>query len=323
MIGYSNQICQTKYVTWRTQKGVIMTFSIVAIDKQNREVGFAIASCCWNSGTVCRAQPETGAIASQAQGNLSFLRLFFDKLDKKMGLDDVLNHFKEVDEDIETRQVGMITFEGETLAFTGDKCDSWAGHKTGENYSCQGNTLVGPEVIGSMAKTFEETEGSLMNRLCAALQAGDDAGGDARGKQSARLLVLKKDCWPGSDTLVDITIEDNLEPVKEIARILDVRSILVEGYQLLTDFSEASNEDKPRIIEKIEEFIEDKTECRYSDFWTSLGMMHYEMGNVEKAAKAFRKSLEISPKLIKSLKGNAERGLLPKELADLIFENRK
>ncbi|MBU7016063.1 MAG: DUF1028 domain-containing protein [Theionarchaea archaeon] len=299
-----------------------MTFSIAAIDKVNKEVGFAIASCCWDSGRVCSAQTEIGAIASQANGNLSFLHLFFDKLGEKMSLDDILNHFREVDEDIETRQVGMITFEGESLAFTGDKCDSWAGHKTGENYSCQGNTLVGPEVIDSMVKAFERGKDPLMNRLCTALQAGDDAGGDARGKQSARVLVLKKDCWPGSDILVDIIIEDHPEPVKEIARILDVRSILVQGYQLFGDFSKASDEEKPDILEKIEKFMEDKTECRYSDFWTGLGMMYYKMGNMEKAVNAFRKSLEISPPLMKSLKGNAEKGLLPRKLADLIFEGR-
>ncbi|MBU7048067.1 MAG: DUF1028 domain-containing protein, partial [Theionarchaea archaeon] len=168
---------------------------------------------------------------------------------------------------------------------------------------------------------FERGEGPLMNRLCTALQAGDDAGGDARGKQSARVLVLKKDCWPDSDTLVDIIIEDHPEPVKEVARILDIRSILVQGFQLFGDFSIASDEEKPDILERIEKFMEDKTECRYSDFWTGLGMMYYEMGNMEKAVNAFRKSLEISPPLMRSLKGNAERRLLPKELADLIFNS--
>jgi uncharacterized Ntn-hydrolase superfamily protein len=300
-----------------------MTFSIVAVDRENKEVGFAIASCCWNSGAVCRAEPETGAIASQASGNLSFLPLFFDKLKERMSLNDILNHFREVDEDIETRQVGMITLEGEKLAFTGDKCDSWAGHKTGENYSCQGNTLVGMEVIENMVTAFEETKGPLIDKLYAALQAGDDAGGDARGKQSARLQVLKNGRRSGSDVLIDITIEDNPEPIKEIRRILDVRSMLIDGYQLFIEFSNAADEDKPGILEKIEKFLEDKTECRYSDFWTGLGAMYYEIGNMEKAVKTFRKSLEISPALIKSLKGNAEKGLLPKELADLIFENRK
>ena len=162
-----------------------MTFSIVAIDKENKEVGFAIASCCWNTGLVCRAKVEMGAIASQASGNIGFLRMFFDKVEFGRSLEETLEHFKNNDDCFETRQVGMITFKGEMQAITGSDCNEYAGHRTGDDYSIQGNTLVGPEVIEDMVAAFEGTEGQLMDRLYAALRAGDDAGGDARGKQSA------------------------------------------------------------------------------------------------------------------------------------------
>ena len=124
-----------------------MTFSIVAIDKEKKEVGFAIASCCWNAGLVCRAGVEMGAIASQASGNLAFLDMFFDKIGNDRGLEETLEHFRNNDDCFETRQVGMITFKGEVMAVTGTECDEWAGHRTGDEYSIQGNTLVGPEVV--------------------------------------------------------------------------------------------------------------------------------------------------------------------------------
>jgi len=123
-----------------------MTFSIVAIDKQKKELGFAISSCAFNSGLVCQAEAEIGVIASQAYGNLAFLPLFFEKLGEKKTLRSILIDFKKTDTEIEYRQIGMITSEGEKLAFTGKKCSFWCGHKTGEDYSCQGNILVGSKI---------------------------------------------------------------------------------------------------------------------------------------------------------------------------------
>lgn len=199
-----------------------MTYSIVAIDKKEKEVGFAIASCAWNSGFVCQAEKEEGAMASQAQGRTLLLSVFFEQLKENKTVEHIMEHFREIDDGIENRQIGIATYKGETIAFTGENCPYWAGHKTGKDYACQGNILVGPEVIQKMTLAFENTEGSLMERLFAALQAGDNAGGDARGKQSARLLVKKKGARADSDILIDIAIEDHDEPVRELGRILEV-----------------------------------------------------------------------------------------------------
>ena len=221
-----------------------MTFSIVAIDKKNKEVGFAIASCAWNAGLVCRAEPEVGVIASQAQGNIVFLKEFFEQLEKKKSLEEIMHHFKEIDEKIEHRQIGMVTFKGDSFSFTGEKNAYWAGHKTGKDYACQGNILVGSEVIEQMSSAFEKTDGSLTERLYAALKAADEAGGDSRGKQSARLLVKKigarKDI---SDVLIDITIEDHAEPVKEVGRILDVRNNLNRLYAFYGELHKTENKE--------------------------------------------------------------------------------
>jgi len=124
-----------------------MTFSIAAIDKQKKETGFAIASCSWDSGRVGLAEASVGSIVSQARGNMAFRNLFFEKVDHDMSLEQILAYFKEIDEEIESRQVGMITLDGEALSFTGKKCAYWAGHQVGEDFACQGNILVGPEVI--------------------------------------------------------------------------------------------------------------------------------------------------------------------------------
>ncbi len=299
-----------------------MTFSIVAIDKEKKEVGFAIASCCWNSGLVCRAGVEMGAIASQASGNLAFLNMFFDKIEHDRGLEETLEHFKNNDDSFETRQVGMITLAGEALAVTGLDCDEWAGHLTGADFSIQGNTLVGPEVVDNMKLAFENTEGQLMDRLYAALRAGDDAGGDARGKQSARLLVLRKGGgFDGSDNVCDIRFQDHPEPVREMGKILEARALLVKAHGNYEGISIASKEEKLTILEKVWNFLDSEVDdnCRYCDMWTDLGERYYELGNLEKAVQAYKRAMHNYPNLIKSLKLNAKKGKLAEEIAQALF----
>jgi len=299
-----------------------MTFSIVAIDRENKEVGFAIASCCWNAGMVCRAGVEMGAIASQASGNIAFLRMFFDKIENDRDLEEALKHFQNNDDAFETRQVGMITFKGEVLAVTGSDCDEWAGHHTGPDYSIQGNTLVGPEVIENMVEAFENSSGQLMDRLYAALRAGDDAGGDARGKQSAKLLVLKRGGgFDGSDNVIDLTFQDHPEPVREMGRILEARASLVKVHELYNGISIASKEEKQAILEKVKDFLETGVDDdpRYCDLWTGLGDHYYELGLVEEAVEVYKRAMRNSPNLIKSIKLNAEKGKLPEELAQALF----
>ncbi|NHK31934.1 MAG: DUF1028 domain-containing protein [Asgard group archaeon] len=300
---------------------VIMTFSIVAIDKKEKEVGFAIASCAWNSGLCCHAETEKGAIASQAQGNLQLISAFFKQLKENKTAKQIMEHFREIDEGLESRQIGLITFNGETHAFTGKKCGYWAGHKTGEDYSCQGNILVGPEVIDKMTSTFENTKGSLMERLFAALQAGNEAGGDVRGKQSARLLIKKKGGGRAKDdTVIDITIEDNDEPVKEIGRILGVYKNLEILYGFYSKLKEAKEEEKPLILEKASTFIQDKAEARYLDFWTGIGFAYLELGNFEQAIYHLKKTIEISPRIRAAYEKSAEEGKMPEEMVKAILK---
>lgn len=300
-----------------------MTFSIVAIDKKEKEVGFAIASCAWNAGIVCRAETEQGAMASQAQGKLLFLSVFFEQIKEKKSLKQIMTHFREIDEGIESRQIGMITFKGEAFAFTGENCTFWAGHKIGDDYACQGNILVGPEVIEEMASAFEKTNGSLKEKLFAALQAGDNAGGDARGKQSARLLVKKKGggARGASDIVIDLVIEDHEEPVKEIGRILGVHKNLETLYGYYSQLQEAKEkEEKLLILEKADKFIQGKEEARYHDFWLGIGYAYLEFGKIKEAINYFKKALEISPKTIAAYEKSAQEGKLPEEIVKALLE---
>ena len=294
-----------------------MTFSIVAIDKEKNETGFAISSCSWNSGQVGLAKVEIGSIVSQARGNMIFRTKFFKKLGENLSLDKILEHFHEIDDDIEYRQVGMISLDGQVLSFTGKKCAYWAGQKTGEDYACQGNILVGPEVIDNMAEAFTGTKGDLLDRLYAALQAGDDAGGDARGKQSARVYVVSKGGWiPGEDMVIDLTVEDHEEPVKEVGRIIKSGRNFLKTYQLTMEIDNTTGEDKLEATQRLEQYLKGRDDRAYVDAWSTLASAQLALGQTEKAVSTYRKVLEISPNMIELFKRRVKKNELPKEILE-------
>ena len=115
-----------------------MTFSIVEVDKKAREVGFVIASCNWDARRVCMAQAEVGAIASQASGDQTLLRQYFEKLAEVACPEVILEAFKNTDAAMANRQIGMIALDGHPVAFTGDGCMEWAGHRTGDGFGLSG-----------------------------------------------------------------------------------------------------------------------------------------------------------------------------------------
>lgn len=280
-----------------------MTFSIVAIDGERGEVGFAIASCFWNAGQVGFAKMGIGAIVSQAQGNLDFIPEFYDKLEQGWELKEILEHFRAIDEGIENRQVGMIAFEKGALAFTGIKVFS-AFQKAGVDYSCQGNILVGEEVIRSMAETFESSEGPLADRLYAALQAGDDAGGDMRGKISARVYVERDLKNSLTNVTTDFNVEEHAEPVREIGRLLDIRKNLYKGWGLAQAASNAEGKEKQSAVEELESFLKDKKDRLYVDFFETLAECQLALGDRDSAVQTYRDIVKISPGMISTIDEN-------------------
>jgi uncharacterized Ntn-hydrolase superfamily protein len=139
--------------------------------------------------------------------------------------EEALKTLTEADDNRELRQVAFLDARGKAAAFTGKRCNAWAGHKVGENFSCQGNLLTGPEVVDAMTRAFTETKGPLAWRLLSALEEGEKAGGDKRGKQSAGILVVRQGAGPNGfgDRAIDYRVDDHEKPVQELARILALR----------------------------------------------------------------------------------------------------
>jgi uncharacterized Ntn-hydrolase superfamily protein len=200
------------------------TFSIVAFDPDRKEWGVAVASKVIAVGAVVGwARAGSGAVATQALTNVKHGPNGLELLGKGMSAEDVLKELKDSDNNIEVRQLGVVDAKGNAAAYTGKKCNSWAGHKTGKYYTCQGNLLAGEKVLDEMAKAFEDAKGPLALRLMAALDAGDKAGGDKRGKQSAAILVVKDGAGRGGlDRMVDLRVDEHTEPVAELNRILNM-----------------------------------------------------------------------------------------------------
>jgi uncharacterized Ntn-hydrolase superfamily protein len=201
------------------------TFSIVAYDPELREWGVAVASRVLAVGHIVPwAEAEVGAVATQAHTDVRYGSYGLKLLEAGFTAEQTLQVLLEFDEDASQRQVAIIDAAGRIAAFTGGETLEWSGDRRGDNHSVQGNILVGEEVLVAMEGAFLETEGPLARRLVAALSAGDGAGGDSRGKQSAALLVVRErgGYQALSDRLVDISVDDDYDPVAELARIYDM-----------------------------------------------------------------------------------------------------
>jgi uncharacterized Ntn-hydrolase superfamily protein len=204
------------------------TFSIVAADPEAGEVGCAVQSKYFSVGSVVPwARAGVGAVATQAAGVAVYGRRALDELERGTPPAAALAHVLADDEGRETRQLGAVTADGRAAAFTGADCLDWAGHRTGPGYAVQGNILAGEDVVAGMARAFEETAGSpLFERLVAALEAGQAAGGDRRGQQSAAVVVERSgahaESREGVDRVCDLRVEDHPEPIVELRRLVGI-----------------------------------------------------------------------------------------------------
>lgn len=197
------------------------TFSIVGMDSKTGEVGIAVASRVLDVGYIVPwLEAETGGVATQATTNPYFGPRGLEELRDGKSASEVLEIILKEDTMPENRQVGIVDMKGNSAAHTGKGTMDWAGHKTAKYVSVQGNILAGSQVVDSMFAVFQRTEGPLAERLISALEAGEKAGGDRRGKQSAALSVVVKDGgYLGVDNrLVELKVVDNEEPVDELRR---------------------------------------------------------------------------------------------------------
>lgn len=204
----------------------IATFSIVARDPDTGDLGVGVQSKYFSVGSVVpHARAGVGVVATQARGNVLFGPKGLDMLEAGLPPKEVLDKLLEGDVEHEERQVGIIDAQGRAENFTGSKTIPWAGGRTGENYAAQGNLLAGPQVVDAMAAAFETMQGDLATRLVMALAAGQAAGGDVRGRQSASVLVVRSGGgYMGvSDRYVDLHVEDHPAPIRELWRLLNIR----------------------------------------------------------------------------------------------------
>jgi uncharacterized Ntn-hydrolase superfamily protein len=202
-----------------------MTFSIVAFDPASGDLGVAVASRFPCVGAVVPwARAGVGAVATQAWANTSFGPEGLGLMGQGMSAAEAIDAVVEADEGRDDRQVGAVDARGGVATFTGASCIDWAGGRTGDIVAAQGNILVGPDVVDGMVGAYERTDGELSDRVLAALLAGDEAGGDRRGRQSAALLVVRDaGGYEGrNDRYIDLRVDDHPDAPKELARLFAV-----------------------------------------------------------------------------------------------------
>jgi uncharacterized Ntn-hydrolase superfamily protein len=204
------------------------TFSIVALDPANGDLGIAVQSKFLAVGSVVPwARAGVGAVATQAWSNTAYGPEGLRLMGAGWTAPEALNHLLAMDHDTSQRQVLLVDAAGRAAAHTGEKCYHWAGHIVGEGYACAGNILVGEETVRAMSEAFKAARGALPERMVAALAAGQAAGGDRRGQQSAALRVVRTVGGYGArdDHYMDLRVDDHPRPIAELGRILGLHRL--------------------------------------------------------------------------------------------------
>lgn len=210
----------------------VATFSIVGYDPDTGEVGVAVQSRVFSVGNgVIWGEAGVGVVATQAVVDVSYgpqgLALLREGLSAQEVVDEILARDPDPrpeDWTKQGRQFSVMSANGDVATHTGPEASDWAGHVTREHVSAQGNILAGPEVVQDMVTAFENTEGHLSFRLQAALEAGQAAGGDTRGMQSAAMLIVGEDggVWLNNDVVLRLQVDDHEEPIQELRRLVEI-----------------------------------------------------------------------------------------------------
>lgn len=251
-----------------------MTFSIVARSADGQSWGVAVASKFLAVGSaVPAAVAGVGAVATQAEANVAYKGLALSHMDEGATASVALQRLLEEDDGREHRQVGIVDVDGNAASHTGHECLDWAGSVTGDGVAIQGNILTGSEVVEAMKQAWDDSadEPDLARRLLAALQAGDEAGGDRRGRQSAALLVVRDGAGYGGndDVAVDLRVDDHAEPVTELARLLDLNDLYLTA---------STDEEKVTVDDTLATELDDRARrLGHRDFAAWVGTENYEM----------------------------------------------
>ena len=290
-------------------KRPVHTYSIVARDPATGELGVAVQSHWFSVGTaVPWAEAGIGAVATQSFVDPSYGKLGLDLMRAGRSAPDALKGLLAADEGREVRQVAMIDAEGRVAAHTGAKCIIAAGHHVGTSFSVQANLMRNDKVWPAMAKAFESAKGSLAERMLAALEAAEAAGGDIRGKQSAALIVVsgKPTGKPWLDRIYDVRVDDSLAPLPELRRLVKLQT----AYNLMNDGDLAVEKKDDagalKAYASAEALVPDNAEMIY---WHAVALVN--MKRVDEALPLFRKVFGMDPSWRELTLRMPKAGLLP------------
>lgn len=283
--------------TQTSENNEIATFSIVARDSTTGELGVAVASRFFAVGAVVPwAKAGVGAVATQSFANTTFGWRGLELLEKGATPEEVVQILIREDDNPKRRQFGIVSSDGKSATYTGTDCLPWAGGRNGKDYAIQGNILTGENVVTAMEETFLTTKGTLADRLYASLLEGDKQGGDARGKQSASLLVVREKAGYGgyTDRAIDIRVDDHIEPFVELGRLLNFAQMNYAWNDGWTLFTQKKFKEALSPMEHAARIAPDNPEVLYD-----LAVIRLAAGQKDDALKAIEKAFTLNPKLKK------------------------
>ena len=293
--------------------GPVATFSIVARDPGTGEWGVGVASRFFAVGAVVPwAKAGVGAVATQSFMNTTFGPRGLDLLAAGLSPDETLKVLLRTDDNPTRRQVGVVAADGSSATFTGADCIPWAGGRHGANYAVQGNILTGEAVVVSMEKAFLETKGTLADRIYAALVAGDAQGGDARGRQSAAILVVRSGAGYGgyTDRAIDIRVDDHPDPFGELGRLLRFGQMNYCWNDAWTLFTKGRSAEALPPMEKAATLAPDNPEVFYD-----LAVIRLAAGRRAESLEALRRAVGLNPKLKAQARGDKDLSALTGDAA--------
>ena len=273
---------------------IVATFSIVARDPATGELGVAVQSRAFRAGAIVSyAKAGVGAIATQAAANQTYGPRGLELLELGLSPDEVVEHLTGSDPGRDRRQLAVIDDQGRVRAYTGTATSAWAGHLEGENFSAQGNILAGEAVVQAMAGAFESSSGPLPLRLMDALDAGEAAGGDARGKQAGGVLVVKPIGNSGrttrtSDRWVDVRVDDHAEPFKELRRLVNMSVSRIHASEARTLAAEGRFDEAVAAQQEAIAIVPGEDQLIYG-----LARLYARAGDAAGAVAALEQAIEI------------------------------
>jgi uncharacterized Ntn-hydrolase superfamily protein len=277
------------------------TFSIIARDAATGELGMGVQSKAFAAGNrAMHAMGGVAVIAHQASANPMYGAMGLQLIQRGYSPEEALRMLVASDEGRDNRQVAILDAQGRTAAWTGTGANDWKGHHCGVDYCAQGNILTGPEVVDAMARSFESSTGPLAERLLAALDAAQAAGGDARGMQSGAILVVRQRVNGGfSDRVVDIRVDDHDRPLDELRRVLD----LYRSGQIISDANRRLRDGD--LAGALETAVQARDRSPENDnAWVALANIHLRMNRRGEALAALRRAVELNAANARQLRRN-------------------